>query len=220
MRKPITLTVLLALAASVLLAASASARNAVLDDCSNSTTGLLTGNYTARQLAAALRALDGDASDYSNCYDAIRLRMSQLRRGGSNGGGSNGGGSDTSGGSGGGGLDDGGSGLDDFGGGSSGGGATGSGSTGGGAATGGADGAGGDATPAEEIPLATGAQAGSGAPVQLAGTSVTPTIPGALAADGNALPTPLVVFLALLGAGAIAVAGTTIGRRVLARRRD
>jgi hypothetical protein len=217
MRKPTILTVLLALAVSALVSGAARG-NAVLDDCGNSTTGLLTGNYTARQLAAALRALDGDASDYSNCYDAIRLRMSQLRRGGSNGGGSNGGGNDTSGGSGGG-NDTSGGGFDDFGGGTTGGG-TGSGSTGGGATGSGGDSSGGDATPAEEVPLATGAQAGSGAPVQLAGTSVTPTIPAALASEGNALPTPLIAFLALLGAGGLAVAGTTIGRRVLAHRRD
>ncbi len=96
MSKPITLIVLLALAVGAFVAAPASA-NKVLDDCSNSDTGLLKGRYTRRQLTGALGELDGDASDYSNCYDAIRVALSDLRN---SGGGGNGNGNDGGGGSG------------------------------------------------------------------------------------------------------------------------
>ncbi|MBB4661493.1 hypothetical protein [Conexibacter arvalis] len=213
MSKPISLIVLLALAAVAVVAAPASA-NRVLDDCSGSDTGLLKGTYTKRQLTNALKELDGDTADYSNCADAISEQLRQLRRGtgggdANQGGGGGGGGGDTNGG---GGATGGGGGFDAGTGGSGGtGGASAAGSDG--AATGGD----GQASAAPQPPTAH--QAGSAAPVQLADTSVTPSIPAALTSEGNALPTPLIVFLALLGAGALAVAATTIGRRVLARRR-
>lgn len=211
MRKPIPLLVLLALAVAALAAAPASA-NKVLDDCNSSVTGLLTGRYTRRQLTGALNELDGDTSDYSNCYDAIRVALSDLRRSGGGNSGDNGNGndgSDTGGGDlGGGGFDDG---LGDPGAFDDGGGAAGGGN--------GRGGGSGEATSTSPQVPAT-SQPGSSAPVQLADTSVTPSIPAAIASDANALPTPLIALLALLGVGAIAVAGTTIWRRALARRRD
>lgn len=215
MSKPITLIVLLALAVGAFVAAPASA-NKVLDDCGGSDTGLLKGRYTRRQLTNALRELDGDTSDYSNCADAIKIGLNELRRansandGGGGNDGSNTGGGDTGGS--GGGFDDG---LGDTSGGGFDGGATG----GSGGGNGGSGSGGGETTAGSPQPPAT-PQPGSNAPVQLADTSVTPSIPAAIASDGNALPTPLIVLLALLGAGALAVAGTTIGRRALARRRD
>jgi hypothetical protein len=218
MRTPLTL--LLALAFGALVAAPASAENPVIADCGSSVTGLLTKTYTKKQLLDARRSLDGDGADYSNCSDAIEQQLRQLanRRGGGSGNGGNGtddGGGGNSGNPGTGGGTGSGSGGG-LGGGSTGGDGLGSGS--GGTGTTGGDGAGTDGGATAPVPPAT-AQAGSGAPVQLAGTSVTPSIPATLAREGHALPTSLVVFLVLLGAGALAVAGTTIGRRVLARRR-
>lgn len=212
MSKRTTLTLLLALAFSALVAAPASAENPVLADCGSSVTGLLTKTYTKKQLLDARRALDGDGADYSNCSDAIEQQLRQLsnrRDGNGNGNGTGGGGNGGDPGTGGTGTGSGGG----LGGGTTGGDGLGSGS-GGTGATGG-DGGGGATAP---VPPAT-SQAGSNAPVQLAGTSVTPSIPATLAREGHALPTSLIVFLVLLGAGALAVAGTTIGRRVLARRR-
>lgn len=217
MSKPIPLIVLLALAVGAFVAAPASA-NKVLDDCSSSDTGLLKGRYTRGQLTGALRELDGDSSDYSNCYDAIRVALSDLRRTGGGGNGNDGG--SNGGGSGDGGIGDG-DGSGSFGSGTGGGGGSGGSGSGGagGDGSGGGNGGGGEAKSSSRQPPAT-AQPGSSAPVQLADTSVTPSIPAAIASDGNTLPTPLIVLLALLGAGAIAVAGTTIWRRALARRRD
>jgi hypothetical protein len=215
MSKPITLIVLLALAVGAFVAAPASA-NKVLDDCSKSDTGLLKGRYTRGQLTGALSELDGDSSDYSNCYDAIRVALSQLRRAGSSNG-DDGGGNDGSN-TGGNGGSGGGSGFDDGFGDSTGGG-SGSGAAGGNGGGGdGGSGSGEATSTSPQVPATS--QPGSSAPVQLADTSVTPSVPAAIASDGNALPTPLIVLLALLGAGALAVAGTTIGRRALARRRD
>ena len=225
MRTPTIFTVLLAL---VVAAAPASADDRVIRDCSRSANGLLTGTYTKRELTNALKGMDGDTADYTNCAEAIRTALDELRarRAGSgggadaNGGGLGGGDDGLGGGTGGAG------GSGGFGGGSGDGGATGgfgggAGATaggGGGAAASGAPATGEPATPAAPQPPATD-QPGSSAPVQLAGTAVTPSVPGALAAQGHDLPTPLIAFLALLGGGAIAVAGTTIGRRAFARRR-
>lgn len=214
MSKPISLLLLLATLAlgAVVLAPAVASANAVLDDCNSSVTGLLTGSYSKRQLLNAKKELDGDSADYSNCPDAIDKALNALNRRSTsnNGGGGNGGGS---GGDGGGST-----------GGGTGGGTTGGGSTGGDGfgdgGSGGAAGSGdGGSTPSAPAPVTpAGAQPGSDAPVQLAGTSVTPSIPAAVARD-QSLPTSLIVVLALLGGGALAVGGTTIGRRVLARRR-
>ncbi|HEY4278338.1 MAG TPA: hypothetical protein VGM91_08975 [Conexibacter sp.] len=230
MRKPLTFILLLAaIAALSAVFTSAASANAVIDDCTGSPTGELQGRYSEAALRSALKQLSGDTAEYTSCGFAIKKQLRQIssapRDGGSDGG-ANGGGQDGSP-SGGGGV----------------GGDTGSGSgggLGGGASTGdsnnstgtsGTTGAGGSALThgtgaggAPATPPATAApppeQPGSDTPVKLAGVTVTPSIPAALGESSTTLPTALIVFLGLLGAGAIAVAGTTIGRRVLARRRS
>jgi hypothetical protein len=63
------------------------------------------------------------------------------------------------------------------------------------------------------------AHVGTKQPVELGGAVVSPgTIP-ALGQDAHTLPTPLLVFLVLLGLGALVPAATTIVRRVITRRR-
>lgn len=60
---------------------------------------------------------------------------------------------------------------------------------------------------------------GTKAPVQLAGSTIQPGAVPAFGRSGHTLPTPLIVFLVLLGVGALVGTSTTIGRRVVARRR-
>jgi len=221
MRRPLTLILLLAAfaACSGVVAASASASNPVIDDCTSSVSGDLTQRYTVSQLTNALKSLTGDTLEYTGCGAAIKKQLRQLQNAARSPNTGGNGGQDTTGG-GAGGVGGGGTSGGATSGGSSG--STGSSSAGG--ATGGkttgstANGsAGTTSTPASTTPPP--APTASDAPVQLAGTTVTPTIPAALGEQGSSLPTPLIVFLALLGVGALAVAGTTIGRRVLARRR-
>jgi hypothetical protein len=65
------------------------------------------------------------------------------------------------------------------------------------------------------VPKNTGSQA----PVTLDGAAVQPGAIPAIGRDAHSLPTPLLVFLVLLGVGALGPAATTIGRRVIARHR-
>jgi hypothetical protein len=201
--------------------ASASKANAIIKDCSTSDTGLLKGSYSKADLRAARKLVRGDVAEYTGCMDAINDALSG---GGGNGNGSNGNnggngsnGTGSNGGSGGtgdatgsgGGFGDGGNGA--LGGGGadgSGGGVGGSGTSGGAGTTVPGSGAG---TPPQ--------QAGSGAPVAVGSERITPGIPASFSRDQRALPTPLIVFLVLLAAGAIGFGAPTIGRRVLARRR-
>lgn len=209
MKKPIALIALLLLLAlgGGVSASSASAQDApinpVLKDCASSATGELTGTYTRKELTKALGDVDGDVSEYTNCYDAIRTALRDLNRRAAGNGGDGSGGNGTDDGSGGGGT------------GSSSGGPTGGGSSPG------VGGAPADGTPIASAapPAAVTPQPGSSAPVKLAGTTLTPSVPAALARDGHELPPALIGFLVLFGAGAAAIAATTIGRRVLARRR-
>jgi len=213
---PLSLVVL----ALGLCAASASASTAeqIIKDCSNSDTGLLKGSYSKADLRAARKLVRGDIAEYTGCADAINEALSQNGDNGNNGGngsdggdGSDGTGGGTGGGDGSGGFGDTGSGGSLGGDGSSGG--LGSGGTSGGDGTTGAPTTGAGAAPAPTQ------QAGSGAPVAVGGEQITPGIPASFSSDQRALPTPLIVFLVLLAAGAIGFGAPTIGRRVLARRR-
>lgn len=209
MSKPIILIAFLALLGALAAPAGAASPDAIIRDCSSSLDGELQNRYSRSDLRRALKDVTGDIAEYTNCSDAIRNAMRSTDRpsGGGNGSNATGGGS-TGGGLGGG---------DGFGGGSTGGGA-GGGAGGFGGFGGSGDGAtgGGAAAP---VPAPVTPQPGSSAPVKLAGTSITPSIPATLDRSTRELPTPLIGFLVLFGAGAIGVAATTIGRRVLARRR-
>jgi hypothetical protein len=199
MRTPLLLiAILAALCALPATALAGSVSNRIYSDCENSPTGSLTGTYTKAQLESALANLPSDISEYSGCYDAIHSALLSGGGGGTHGGnhGNLGnGGTPTPGGGGG------------------------AGSTGGGGA-GPGGGAAAPGTPGS--PTATTAtvtpRPGVKAPVQLEGATVQPGAIPALGRNGHTLPTPLVAFLVLLGAGLLAGVTTTIGRRVLARR--
>ncbi len=94
-------------------------------------------------------------------------------------------------------------------------GASGSGGVGGTSGSGGAGGAVGGDPNAPAPPPHTGTEA----PVAIAGTTIEPGELPSIGQDANALPTPLVVLLVLLGLAALVPAALTIGRRVVARRR-
>ncbi len=210
--------------------AAASTADAIIKDCSNSQTGLLTGSYSKSDLRDARKLVRGDIAEYTGCMDAINAALNRSDGSGSNNNGGNSGTGGSGDGTGGGGTGtDGGSGL----GGTGTGGSTGSdgsfGSTAGSNSTGSTPGTGGTtggagttpgapATPVTPTPAPV-QQAGSGAPVTLGGETVTPGIPASYESDRRSLPTPLVAFLVLLAAAAIGFGAPTIGRRVLARRR-
>jgi hypothetical protein len=185
------LALLLACALPAVAAANATS-DRIYRDCEHSASGNLTGTYTKAQLRAALNNLPGDVAEYSGCYDAIHQALLAGGHGGSGAGGTGAGGPGGAGG----------------GGGAAGGGAAGTGAPGSG--TGASTGSG-----AVGGPHASGSQA----PVTLAGSPVRPGVVPALGKDASSLPTPLLVLLILLGAGAVALGGTTVGRRVIARRR-
>ncbi len=187
----LSLPVALVLALTLPAAASADP----VRDCS--TNGSLTQRYSAAQLRSALKSIPADVKEYTDCYDQIRraelaAAASSGRRGkhtSSSGPSSSGGGGSGGGGSGGGGS-------------SSGGGARGSRGAGAAAAGGGAP--------------AAGAK-GSGSPVRIGDQLITPGTSG-LSDAGADVPTPLVVVLALLGAGGLAFAATRIRRARVDRR--
>ena len=184
MSKPNILIALVLLSGLFAAPALAASPDSIIRDCSSSPTGELQKQYSTSDLRKALKEVNGDVAEYTNCYDAIRNAMRDgSRRGGDDGGGTNPGGDPGTGGGGDG--------------------------TGGGTPTGGQ----------QPAPPPVTQQPGSAAPVTLAGTTVTPSIPATLERNGHELPPALIGFLALFGAGAVGVAATTIGRRVLARRR-
>ncbi|ADB53916.1 hypothetical protein [Conexibacter woesei] len=203
MSKPKILIALVVLSGLLAAPALAASPDSIIKDCSSSPTGELQKQYSNGDLRKALKEVNGDVAEYTNCYDAIRNAMRDGSRRGDDGGDGDGtspggdpGTGGTGGGSGGGGL----------------------GSTGGGGVDGG-DGSGGGTPAGGPAPAPVTPQPGSGEPVKLAGTTVTPSIPATLERNGHELPPALIGFLALFGAGAVGVAATTIGRRVLARRR-
>jgi hypothetical protein len=72
--------------------------------------------------------------------------------------------------------------------------------------------------PAEKAALAK-AQRGGGAPIRIGGRTVTPGASRFTSSDvRNSLPTPLLVVLAMLGAGVLAAGGVTARNRVVGRR--
>ncbi len=190
MRRLTILLTLLAVLCALPAAAFANASDRIYYDCEHSATGLLRGNYTKAELNAALRNPPGDVNEYSGCHDAI---SQALLAGGSHHGSTGGGGAG--------------------GGGAGGSGTTHNGTKGGGTSSGGSD-------PIAHATNAPSAQhVGTKAPVQLAGSTIQPGAIPAFGRSGHTLPTPLIVFLVLLGVGALLGASTTIGRRVVARRR-
>jgi len=201
----------------------------IFSDCLHSPTGELQHTYSRAALNHALHHIPGDVAEYSGCYDAVQTQLHDQQTAGhtANAPGGNahspvaGGGTAGGGGTGG-------SGTGAVGGTSGGGTTGGTGSAGGPATSPGSTGTAGAGTPGTADGSApapgTGAapatpHTGTPDPVRLANATVVPGTLPSLSQDGTALPTPLIVFLALLGAGALAIGGTTIGRRVLARRR-
>lgn len=193
MRTRHILTTLIACLLLSALPAAAHANGAddrIIHDCQNSPTGALTGNYTKAQLNHALHNLPGDVSEYSGCYDAIHQALL--------GSGSGPNGHTGAGGNGSGGL---------------GGGA--GGANGGGLGNGPAGGADAGSGPVPDNPPPPDAAK----PVQVAGATVAPGALPQIGKDAHRLPTALLVPLGLLALAALAVAATTIGRRVVAARR-
>jgi hypothetical protein len=194
----------LLLAGALATAAHASGAD-VVRDCTDD--GQLSKTYSAKEIADALAHLPADVDEYSDCRDVLRRAQLRAASGGSNK--NNGGGGATSGGG-------------------SGSGTTGSGGTGG---TGGGDTSGGgasspaasvdpltSATPQERASFQKAVEAGS-APVALDGRPVTPgSLGGAKSSGLSDLPTPLLVVLALLTAGALGGLGAGTRRLVLSRR--
>jgi hypothetical protein len=166
----------------------------VIRDCTDDE--VMSKTYTQKEYRAALRELAADADQYGNCRDVIlRAQQAALAAGKQKDKGDGGG--------------------------------TGGGAGRGGVGRGGA-GAIGSAPAAEQLSSATQterravdqARATRGGPVAVDNTSVDPakvgTVPGiSQVAD---LPTPLVVLLALLIAGTLALGGLRIRRLVDARR--
>jgi hypothetical protein len=181
-----------------LAAASASASGLdVIRDCTDDE--VMSKTYSQKEYRDALRQFAADGDQYGNCRDVIRRAQAaaaaaagKKKPGSGSTGGSAGGG------------------------------------TGAGATTGGGPGAIGSAPAAQQLESATGAEraAVQAARTQTPGavslgdgavdTSKVATAPGVNGAAD--LPTPLLVMLALLLAGALAVAGLRVRRLVNARR--
>lgn len=204
MLKPTLIALLAAALAALALAAPASAdvTDRIIHECQNSPSGYLTSSYTKAQLRKAKDALPADVLEYSTCYDQIAYALRQLGRARTSGDGGGG----TSGSDGSGGL----------------GGVSGSSGSGGGQVGASDTPLGGDA-PVDDVALPPAPPAephvGTQEPVELAGASIQPGDLPSVGRDAHALPTPLIVFLALLAAGTIGAAAMTIGRRVIAHRR-
>jgi hypothetical protein len=163
------------------------------------------GTYSQRTYRRALDQLPADSDQYTACRDVInRARLAALERNRSGGGSGGGGGATGAGG---------------------GGGSTGAGGGAGGGTTqtpscNGCKGSGtalDTATPAERRGVKNATASGSG-PVRIGGQLLTPGAVGSLSGKDNRLPTSLVVLLAALGALALASAGVSGWKRVLARR--
>lgn len=194
MRTNVLRITLLGCLAAALVAPAAAAADPVRD-CS--TNGTLTKRYTASELGSALRSMPADVKEYTDCYDQIR--RAQLAAAVASG---SGGKPHKSSGSG--------SGSGHGHGGSGGDGSGGAGVPGSGSGSNGGGGSGGSAG-------AHSPRTGRATPVKIGDREITPGTSG-LSAGGAAVPTPLVVVLALLGAGALAFAATRIRSRVAARR--
>jgi len=191
MRTPALRITLLACLATALVAPASAAADPVRD-CS--TNGTLTRHYSAGELGAALRSMPADVKEYTDCYDQIRRAQLAAAGGAAHR-------RKTS---------PSGSGGD----GSSGGGGGGTGGSGGSSGSAAAKGSGRSGTHAA---TASGAAANGAKPVKVGARDITPGTSG-LSSGGADVPTPLVVVLALLGAGGLAFAATRIRSRVGDRR--
>ncbi|MFN8204803.1 MAG: hypothetical protein U0S48_19780 [Solirubrobacteraceae bacterium] len=188
MRRTLLLTLLLVLLPAA--AAHASAAQ-VIRDCTDD--GVLSGSYSQKELRTALANLPSDVDEYTNCRDVIRA--AQLRGGG---------GSATGGGTGG------------------------PSATGGGTTPSGAGGTGGGATAPKtgSSPGAFGGFSGYPAdPVNSATAQERRAVDEAQAVPventavaAAALPTPLIVALALGALGLLILGALDLRRRVVARR--
>jgi hypothetical protein len=192
MRRPTTLTALLAcLLALAALPAGAHANatdDRIARECQHSLSSELTGSYTKAQLRHALRNIPGDVLEYSGCYDTIRqATLSAASRGGP---GSQSGGDGSTGAAASGGI--------------------------GGTNDSGNPGAGGGAAAVDPN---TPAHTGTKAPVAIAGAPIEPGELPSIGRDAHELPGALVALLGMLGLAALTPAALTIGRRVVARRR-
>lgn len=191
MRTNVLRITLLGCLAAALVAPAAAAADPVRD-CS--TNGTLTKRYTASELGSALRSMPADVKEYTDCYDQIRrAQLAAAAASGSNGKPHKSSASGSGSGHGGSGGD-----------GSGGAGVPGSGS--------GSNGGGGGGSAGTHSP-----RTGRATPVKIGDRDITPGTSG-LSAGGADVPTPLVVVLALLGAGALAFAATRIRARGAARR--
>jgi len=75
------------------------------------------------------------------------------------------------------------------------------------------------ASPAEQTAVSTAVEQSGGAPVLIGGESVSPNRAGlSPAGAGNVIPTPLAAALVLLAIGVLAGAGSYVRSRVVARR--
>jgi len=191
MRMPALRITLLACLSAALVAPASAAADPVRD-CS--TNGTLTRHYSAGELGAALRSMPADVKEYTDCYDQIRRAQLAAAGGAAHERKTSNSGSGGSGSGGGGG-----------------GGTGGSGGTGGTGAAKGSGGSGARGTTASD------AASGGAKPVKVGAREITPGTSG-LSSGGTDVPTPLVVVLALLGAGGLAFAATRIRSRVGDRR--
>jgi hypothetical protein len=206
-------TVLLCLLAALLAAPAARAADptTIIRDCEDD--GRLQGSYSPGDLRNARQNLPTDIDEYSDCRDVLaRAAAAAVTAGGARGAGGDGGTSAGGSGAGGSGTGGGDSGASD-----------GSGATGGLGGAGGAVGSSGGlvtpTTPQDAQVLADAAASGPPDAIQVRGRPVVPGTSGfAAGAARNALPTSLVLVLALLAAAALLTVALPVRRRVLRRR--
>lgn len=186
MRTLRTTLVLLSTAVALLVAApSALAVNqAIYKECQR---GKITGKYSQKDFADALRGIGTDLDEYTDCRDVIR--QAQLAAAGGGSGGAAGGGAST-------------------------GGATVVPEGGGGGGT--AEQLLASASPAEQKAVKDAiATDGGGAPVLIGGRKVSPDVSGiSPAGAANVLPAPLIVVLVLLGLSLLLALGLTARTRL------
>ncbi|HWI07752.1 MAG TPA: hypothetical protein VNT54_09585 [Solirubrobacteraceae bacterium] len=193
------LSLAILLAVLVPSAVASGAGKDVIRDCTDDE--VMQKTYTQKEYRAALRELAADADQYGNCRDVILRAQQQALAAGKGAGRSAGNGTQRT---------------------------DGAGAAGGGGSPDGGAGAIGSAPAAEQLGSATEreraaveqARATRSGPVSLDAASVDPAKVGTAPGVGQVadLPAPLVILLALLLAGALALGGLRIRRLVDARR--
>lgn len=86
MSKPKILIALVVLSGLLAAPALAASPDSIIKDCSSSPTGELQKQYSNGDLRKALKEVNGDVAEYTNCYDAIRNAMRDGSRRGDDGG--------------------------------------------------------------------------------------------------------------------------------------